>query len=225
MYVVSMFRHGKALAGALLALCILLPWKAEAAENHKPAQLRLGTASIHLGWSSAAGNLDSDDKVDFAVADRMGHSPEGYNYRLQLTLSQEQSQIFHFRSTDSALNLSIVDLDHDADLDVVLTHALSGEIAGVWLNNGSGGFQEGNTADFSTVRLTVPKSVTSPPENIPAAMANVPLRKNWTASTGSALFSVPITTFRSLNEAATARTTSTTDRSISSRAPPSIRLS
>jgi len=221
---VSMFRHGKALAGALLALCVLLPWRAEAAESHKP-QVRLGTAAIHLGWSSAIGHLDSDGKIDFATADRTGHSPDGYNYRLQLSLSHEQNQIFQFRSTDSALNLSIVDLDNDADFDVVLTHALSGEIAGVWLNNGSGRFQEGNTADFSNVRLAMPKSVTSSPKTQPATVADLPVHKNCTACTASVRLDVPIKALRGLKEAMTARTRSTTERSITSRAPPSIRLS
>jgi hypothetical protein len=225
MFFVSMFRHSKALAGILLALCILVPRTAHAAEGRKP-QFRLGTASIHVGLSSAAANLDSDDKIDFAIADRTGRSSEGYNYRLQLALSHEESQVFHFHSTDSALNLSIVDLDNDADLDVVLTHALSGEIAGVWLNNGSGGFDEGNTADFSGMHVKLGGRVAVASESIPVAMGSLPLRKTLTVLTGSVRLDIPIgPAFGSLRDSAGVGTGRLSDHSIASRAPPVNRLS
>jgi hypothetical protein len=224
MYFVSRFRHRTALLLALFALYLFLPRTAEAGESRKP-QFRLGTSSIHLGWSSAAANLDSDDKIDFAIADRTGRSPEGYNYRLQLALSHEESQIFHFHSTDSALNLSIVDLDNDADLDVVLTHALSGEIAGVWLNNGRGGFREGNTADFGGMQVKVGGRVAVASESIPPAMGSLPLRKTLTMLTGPIRLDIPIgAALGSLRDFTGLGTGRLSDHSIASRAPPVNRL-
>ncbi|HEY2383155.1 MAG TPA: hypothetical protein VGK48_18420 [Terriglobia bacterium] len=147
MQYVSESRHTNVFIAALVALYLILPGMASA--ERAPAQpFRLGTAAMPFGWATAVADLDADQQLDFAVADRTSSGAYGYSYKLELSLSHAGNQIFHFRSSDSALKVSIVDLDNDADLDIVLTHALSGRIAGVWLNNGRGGFQQGNTDDF-----------------------------------------------------------------------------
>lgn len=168
--------YKKTAAAALVALYFLFPRFACAAELPRH-QVRLGTAAMPFGWATAIADLDSDEKLDFAIADRTGYGSNGYSYRLQLTLSNAESQNFQFRSTDSALNVSIVDLDNDADLDIVLTHALSGEIAGVWLNDGRGRFDQGHTEDFLQADLkfsgTTAVSATAAPETLAA----LPLQK------------------------------------------------
>jgi hypothetical protein len=166
---------------ALVVVYVGLPRPAAAAEHGK-TQLSLGTAGMPFAWSTAIADLDSDHKLDFAIADRTGHSTEGYNYRLKLALSREGNQTFQFRSTDSALNISIIDLDNDADLDIVLTHALSGEIAGVWINNGSGAFDQGNAADFPLGALTLRKKAIAASENVTASSATLPNRKKTVAN-------------------------------------------
>src|SRR5215471_6078890 len=72
-----------------------------AAAERGNAQIALGNAGMPFAWSTAVADLDSDEKLDFAIADRMGRSNEGYNYRLKLALSREGSQPFQFRSPDS----------------------------------------------------------------------------------------------------------------------------
>lgn len=124
-----------------------------------------------FGWATAVADLDSDAKLDFAIADRTSYGANGYNYRLQLTLSRAESQVFQFHSADSALKVSVVDLDNDADLDIVLTHAISGEIAGVWLNNGSGDFHEGQVEDFQQAGVQLKGSVTIGTANNAPALA------------------------------------------------------
>jgi hypothetical protein len=176
MCLVSKLRHSKAVIVAIFALYLFLPGIARAAEGHQQ-QFRLGTAAMPFGWSTAIAKLDSDEKLDFAIADRIGNAISGYNYRLQLALSEAGNQIFHFRSADSALKVSIVDLDDDADLDVVLTHALSGEIAGVWLNNGEGGFHQANTADFAHARMKIGEEPSIASANAPEPIAALLLRK------------------------------------------------
>jgi hypothetical protein len=148
-----------------------------AAAEHGKTQLSLGTAAMPFAWATAVADLDSDHKLDFAIADRTGHSTEGYNYRLKLALSREGSQTFQFRSTDSALNISIVDLDNDTDLDIVLTHALSGEIAGVWINNGSGAFQQGDADDFPLGVLALHEKAIAASGSITVSSATLPNRK------------------------------------------------
>jgi hypothetical protein len=177
MYLVSKLRHSKAVIVAIVALYLFLPRIAHAAEGRQQ-QFRLGTAAMPFGWSTAIAKLDSDEKPDFAIADRIGNGTNGYNYRLQLALSEAESQVFHFRSADSALRVSIVDLDDDADLDVILTHALSGEIAGVWLNNGEGGFHQANTADFAHARLKIGEEAAIASANAPEPIAALLLRRS-----------------------------------------------
>jgi hypothetical protein len=176
MRLVPKLRHSKAIIVAIFALCLFLPGIAHAAEGRQQ-QFRLGTAAMPFGWSTAIAKLDSDEKLDFAIADRIGNAISGYNYRLQLALSEAGNQIFHFRSADSALKVSIVDLDDDADLDVVLTHALTGEIAGVWLNNGEGGFHQANTADFAHARVKIGDEAAIASANAPIPIAALLLRK------------------------------------------------
>src|SRR5215471_15396997 len=177
MYLASKLRHSKAVVVAIVALYLFLPRIAHAAEGRQQ-QFRLGTAAMTFGWSTAIAKLDSDEKLDFAIADRIGNAISGYNYRLQLALSEAGNQIFHFRSADSALKVSILDLDDDADLDVVLTHALSGEIAGVWLNNGEGGFHQASTNDFAHARMKVNEEAAIASANAPEPIAALLLRKN-----------------------------------------------
>ena len=177
MYLVSKLRHSKAVIVAIFALYLFLPAIAHAAEGRQQ-QFRLGTAAMPFGWSTAIAKLDTDEKLDFAIADRIGNGTNGYNYRLQLALSEADNQVFHFRSADSALKVSIVDLDDDADLDVVLTHALSGEIAGVWLNNGEGGFHQANTNEFARARIKVNEEATIASANAPEPIAALLVRKS-----------------------------------------------
>src|SRR5215831_3142592 len=177
MHLVSKLRHSKAIVVAIVALYLFLPRIAHAAEGRRQ-QFRLGTAAMPFGWSTAIARLDSDEELDFAIADRLSSGTNGYNYRLQLALSEAESQVFHFRSPDSALKVSIVDLDDDADLDVVLTHALSGEIAGVWLNNGEGGFHQASTDDYARARLKIGHEASIASSNAPEPMAALLLRKS-----------------------------------------------
>ncbi len=189
MHLLSKMRHAAILA--LILVFFGIPRTAEAAEGQKP-RLELGTAGMPFAWSTAVGDLDSDKRLDFAIADRTGHNTEGYSYRLKLALSREESQIFQFRSTDSALNVSLLDLDNDADLDVVLVHALSGVIAGVWINNGSGAFHQGNADDFPQAALAVRQNVIVASGNTLVPLAALPLRKNLGIHAAMARRDVPL---------------------------------
>jgi hypothetical protein len=224
MYLVSRLRHSKAIVIALLALYFFVPRVAQAA-GRKNQPFRFGNAAAPFGWSTAVADLDSDQKLDFAVADRTGNGANGYNYRLQLSLSQAESQVFHFRSPDSALNVSIVDLDNDADLDIVLTHALSGEIAGVWLNNGEGGFRQGNAADFAS-ELKIARWLSMVPAKAARALATLPLRKNGSFQASAVRFTRPVRPAPGkVRNFEPARSAAGPYRFIALRAPPSSILS
>jgi hypothetical protein len=223
MYLVSRLRY-------LIVVALLLVYagvaRPAAAAGRGKTQLSLGTAGMPFAWATAIADLDSDHKLDFAIADRTGHSPEGYNYRLKLALSREGSQTFQFRSTDSALNISIVDLDNDTDLDIVLTHALSGEIAGVWINNGSGAFFQGDAADFPLGVLTLHQKVIAASGSITVSSATLPNRKKAAVDCAVVRYDRPgnpcseLLTFSDV-----ARHQTPSNRFVHLRAPPSTFLS
>ena len=183
-------RSALAITLVLLALAILLPSAADAATGPIPKP-RPGTAAYPFGSATAIGNLDSDGKPDFAVADRAASGPQGYDYRLELGLSREQSQIFHFHSPHSALTVSILDLDNDRDLDVVLSQAVSGEVAEVWINNGSGEFRRGNAAGFGGLVIHAENRMSVDPGGSVAVIAGPPVRKFASLAAGPVCFRGP----------------------------------
>src|SRR5579883_636411 len=222
MCVVFRLRHSKAAILVLLAVYMLVPRVATAAGGGTQ-QFRLGTAAMPFGWSTAIADLDSDENLDFAIADRTGRTAEGYNYSLHLALSHEEGQTFHFRSSDSALNISIIDLDNDADLDVVLTHAVSGEIAGIWINNGRGGFHQAAADEFLQARLAFRQTAAVTSEKVPTAIAGLPTRKAASADNSAfrfeRLFMSASSRVRCDEDSGSA---GLSDRLIASRAPPTL---
>jgi FG-GAP repeat protein len=105
------------------------------------AGFRLGTAGRPFAWSTAVGDLNADGRPDVAVADRIGRGAAGFEYNVQLSISGGGSQSVDFDSDQDALNVALRDVDHDRDLDVVVTGAVSRSIVGIWLNDGTGKFE------------------------------------------------------------------------------------
>jgi hypothetical protein len=105
------------------------------------AGFRLGTAGRPFAWSTAVGDLNADGRPDVAVADRIGRGAGGFAYNVQLSIAGGGSQSVDFDSDQDALSVVLRDVDHDRDLDVVVTGAVSRSIVGVWLNDGTGKFE------------------------------------------------------------------------------------
>jgi len=102
---------------------------------------RLGTAGRPFAWSTAVGDLNADGRPDVAVADRIGRGAGGFAYNVQLSIAGGESQSVDFDSDQDALSVALRDVDHDRDLDVVVTGAVSKSIVGIWLNDGTGKFE------------------------------------------------------------------------------------
>jgi len=101
---------------------------------------RLGNAARPLGWSTAIADFNVDGAPDIAVADRIARGAAGYSYRIQLSISGEQTDAVTFESATDAIQLRVSDVDADNDLDLVASAVLSKDIVGVWLNDGHGRF-------------------------------------------------------------------------------------
>jgi len=140
-----------------------------------PQALRLGSAASPFGWSTAIGDLDNDGRPDFAIADRLGRRGEGYEYTIELLISRARSQTVAFHNIHDALTVRLRDIDHDRDLDLVVTPALTQTVVGVWLNDGSGHFDQADTDEFPPV-LPPLCGVTSPDHTVTSAVVCAPDR-------------------------------------------------
>lgn len=113
-----------------------------APQNRSDASgFRLGTAGRPFAWSTAVGDLNADGHPDVAIADRIGRRAAGFAYTIELSIAGGRSQSVAFDSDQDALSIALRDVDHDRDLDVVITGAVSRSIVGVWLNDGTGRFR------------------------------------------------------------------------------------
>src|SRR5439155_25241970 len=91
---------------------------------------------------TAIADFNTDAKPDMAVADLLARTGGGYSYRIELTISGEVPRAIAFISDESALTIRAADVDHDNDLDIVVSVPMSRETVGVWLNDGHGRFAE-----------------------------------------------------------------------------------
>jgi hypothetical protein len=118
------------------------PATAAAAEATAPPAggFRLGTAGRPFAWSTAIGDLNADGRPDFAIADRIGRRAAGFEYAIELSIAGGRSESVAFDSDQDALSVSLRDVDHDRDLDVVVTGTVSRSVVAIWLNDGTGQF-------------------------------------------------------------------------------------
>jgi hypothetical protein len=160
---------------AVVTLCFVLPYLAHASGNKSRSAFRLALPASPFS-SAAVADFNSDAKPDIAIADRTGSGSQGYTYRLQVGLSLEPSQVFHFRSPHS-LTLSVLDFDNDQDLDVILTRTFSDDVVGVWINNGRGQFHPGNTKEVLHGGVALRHRATLEPTPNPVIIPALPVRK------------------------------------------------
>ena len=142
---------GVQLVRPLLLLCF-------AANVVSAAVPSLDTDNLFRGltsrWASswALGDLDGDRKIDLVSARPALRDSLGYTHEVSVRFGgpfENGSFIFHGR--DASIRLSIRDIDGDQDRDIVILQARSSGVLGIWLNDGSGHFHEGDVANFRSV--------------------------------------------------------------------------
>lgn len=119
-------------------------------EAFDSSTFHLGNAAGAFGWSSAIADFDDDGRPDFTVADRQAGSAGSYSYRILFGVAGRAVQSVSFQSFSSALNVAVRDVDHDNDLDVLITEAPSAVVNSVWLNDGHGQFVRSTTTAASS---------------------------------------------------------------------------
>jgi hypothetical protein len=98
------------------------------------------------GWALA--DFNGDDTFGLATASSPRHDARGYSQEVRVSFGPHQHSSFKFRSRSASVILSARDLDGDQDRDLVVREPLSMTPIGVWLNDGTGSFYEGDLADF-----------------------------------------------------------------------------
>src|SRR5262249_38543522 len=107
----------------------LLPAEGEGA-------FRLGTAAGPFGWSTVIADFDTDARPDFVIADRVGSRSQGHGYSIQFLLSTAVSQTVTFESYHDTLTITVRDIDHDGDLDLIVSPPLTQQVVLLWVNDG-----------------------------------------------------------------------------------------
>ena len=117
------------------------PGIAGANSRATPARgFRLGTAAAPFGSAAAVADFNHDGVADFAVVDRIISSEPQHRYAVQIAVSNAIDQRFILSSPHEAVTVVVEDVDHDDDLDVVVTRPLAPEVLAVWVNDGFGRF-------------------------------------------------------------------------------------
>jgi hypothetical protein len=121
-------------------------------------------APLGTGW--VVGDLDGDQKVDLAVSRDIARTANGYQYRVELKLTQANTGSFTFSHTDGlGVTIAAIDVDGDHDLDLVIDGRFPGQRIGIWINDGTGTFTEDLQQRFTSTDVA---SLVSLRSDIPA---------------------------------------------------------
>ena len=110
----------------------------------------------HIVWAVA--DFDGDSRPDMAITKTEAQGA-GYVYWLELDLSATRTTGSARRnpglpviaSSLLGLHLTPRDVDGDHDLDIVVTMGFARQPVAVWINDGHGGFEEGDLAAYPAV--------------------------------------------------------------------------
>jgi len=103
---------------------------------------RLGTAAAPFGWATAVADFNHDGLGDFAVVDRAVSVEPQQHYVVEIAVSSLPKQRFVLSVPHEAVTVVVEDIDHDDNLDVVVTHPLTHEVLAAWTNDGFGRFTQ-----------------------------------------------------------------------------------
>jgi hypothetical protein len=104
--------------------------------------------------------------------------PNAFRYKIELTLSSRVGpSSFTVSAEEGGLRIIPRDVDGDGDLDLVITSARSFTPVGVWINDGHGGFTQGDATAYSRSFWTEGPGIDS--GNMPRIFAAITNPSSW----------------------------------------------
>jgi hypothetical protein len=136
----------------VLALLVLSAPSLWAQDGLRGAMSRLdaGTELLRdpLGQRLVAADFDQDQKPDGAVLLGGVHREGEQAFRVELHVTAGQNQELTFASSETALSLSVLDVNHDGTPDIVVEQAFTHKRVEIWLNDGHGVFRVAKSEDY-----------------------------------------------------------------------------
>ncbi len=144
------------------------------------------------GWAVA--DFDGDSRLDMAIT-KMEAQGAGYVYWLEFDLStrrssdsaQQQPGFPVIASSMFGLHLTPRDVDGDHDLDIVVTMGFARQPVAVWINDGQGGFEEGDLAAYPALTCVEEFSLSSQSSPETTLVLYDQSRRSWFGLTVSGL--------------------------------------
>jgi hypothetical protein len=142
-------------AGLLLCALWGLSAACLASGESIPSALQLQSTPALCDQGSAIADLDGDGRPDLAIVTAEGWGPRGFRYQIEIQLTTGVgAKSFSVSAKRGGLRVVPRDVDGDGDLDLVISSAWTLAPVGVWINNGHGGFTQGNLTAYSPSILT-----------------------------------------------------------------------
>jgi len=114
-------------------------------------------------WVSA--DFDGNQTTDVALSSTVAHDRSGYLQEVRVHLGASVPSFFGFHSRSARIQLGARDIDGDLDLDILVLDGTSMVPIGIWLNDGSGNFSEGDLARYPGTSNTGKSSPLKPPQH------------------------------------------------------------
>jgi hypothetical protein len=121
-------------------------------------------------------DLDGDHIPDVASGTNLGRTEQGYNYRVDLDLTDNsQAKPFSVISNEpNGLDIETIDVDGDQDLDLVITSRLLQLPIGIWINDGQGNFTQDDSTPITSLLCAQRSSLTQTLPIAGCAICSIP---------------------------------------------------
>lgn len=104
-----------------------------------------------LGQRFVAADFDNDMRPDGAVLVDAGQIQGSQLFRIRLYVSSGTDRELTFRSSETALTISVLDVNQDGTPDLVIEQTFTHKRLQVWLNDGHGRFRHARVEDFPSL--------------------------------------------------------------------------
>jgi len=100
------------------------------------------------GWVFS--DFNGDHRPDLAFSGEARSDARGFRQHVRILFAVSGEASFEFHSRTAHVRLGARDVDGDHDRDIVIEDPLTRAPIGVWINDGTGAFREGDLSDFKS---------------------------------------------------------------------------